>query len=143
MNITGRAIPSEKLIQLDQDFFPHPWSLDQWSSFRPDYLRLWTLQKETDLIGFALFSYLDGDDVAHLLKILIIPSKLGGGRAQDFFQKVCCDLRSQGLKTVYLEVEANNLRAQAFYQKMGFRSLRRILNFYSSGSDAITMELTL
>jgi ribosomal protein S18 acetylase RimI-like enzyme len=143
MNITGRALPSEALIDLDRRHFPQPWTLEQWKTFRPDYLRLWTLEDHSRLIGFALFSYLEGDEVAHLLKILIIPEMVGEGRAQKFLGSISEDLKSQSLKTIYLEVEANNLRAQAFYQKMGFVTLRRILNFYSSGSDAITMELTL
>ena len=143
MNITGKLLPTESIIGLDQHFFPNSWTRDQWSTFNPNYLRLWTLEVENDLSGFCLFSFLDGDEVAHLLKILIIPTRLGDGRAQAFLLRIIEDLRSMGLKSIYLEVEANNLRAQAFYQKMGFVTLRRILNFYSSGSDAITMELTL
>lgn len=94
-------------------------------------------------MGLALFGIVDGDDTAHLLKVLLLESSRGSGAAQEFWIGIAKDLRVKGLKSVYLEVEAANLRAKSFYEKVGFQLLRVTKQYYSNGEAALIMSLTL
>lgn len=147
MNITGKFevhsfIPAEA-IKLDQDYFPQPWTTPEWLSLNPEQNHLFTWKKVNAVIGQALFQYLKGDNTAHLLKILVLPDSRGKGETQLFWSEITKYLRSQGLQNIYLEVEATNARAIAFYEKSGFKILRKNKAYYSNGDDALIMSMTL
>jgi ribosomal-protein-alanine N-acetyltransferase len=147
MNTTGNfhaelTIPYD-VIRLDQDHFPHPWTEAQWKELSPAQNHLFTWKQENKLIGYALFQYLTGDDTAHLLKILVLPESRGRGEVQKFWKEVLIYLKEQGLKNIYLEVEAGNTRAISFYEKCGLQHLRRNKGYYSNGEDALIMSMTL
>lgn len=129
--------------RLDAEQFPTPWSSESWAGLNGDHHLLFITEAEGVLIGFCLFSFLDGDDSAHLLKICLDSSHRGSGLADSFWLQIINELKTLGIHSVYLEVEAHNERAIHFYRKNQFKQLRIIKGFYSSGSDALTMTLTL
>lgn len=146
MNTSGKLSiehPSQDVIQMDLDFFPNPWTPQQWSEINPETSKLFTFRLDGDLLGWALFGTAPYDDAAHLYKILIHPSHLGDGTAQSFWSEILVELRKLDLLSVYLEVESTNHRAIRFYSKCGFSQLRRNKGYYSNGDDALIMSLTL
>lgn len=147
MNTTGSfhheiQIPDD-VIRADQSFFPNPWTNNQWLELDLKQHHLLTWRKQNELIGYALFQQVSGDDTAHLLKILIIPEKRGMSFTREFWMSILTFLKGTGTHGIYLEVESNNNRAISFYNKSGFKLLRRIKGYYSNGEDALTMMLTL
>lgn len=146
MNTTGNfhelldGSELSSLIELDQNFFPNPWTPRQWQELNFAQHLLFSWKKN---LGFALFGYLKGDDTAHLYKILIHPDQQGRGEVQDFWSCIKAELQNRGARSIYLEVEAQNERAIGFYQKVGFQTLRKVKAYYSDGSDALMMNLTL
>jgi ribosomal-protein-alanine N-acetyltransferase len=96
-----------------------------------------------ELKGFALLGTVPGDDVAHLYKIVIAQTDRGSGTSQEFWAQITKQLVLFGITRVYLEVQGDNSRAINFYLKLGFKTLRKAKGFYSNGSDALIMELTL
>lgn len=147
MNTTGKfqvetTFP-DAVIELDQKYFPHPWTPDQWHELNPAQHHLFTWAVENKLVGYALFQYLTDDDTAHLLKILINPDERGSGESQRFWSAIMSFLESRDLQHVYLEVEASNARAIGFYEKCGFAVIRRNKAYYSNGDDALIMTMTL
>jgi [ribosomal protein S18]-alanine N-acetyltransferase len=147
MNTTGNfqreSSPSDEVIELDQKFFPHPWTREQWSEMNPDQNHILTWRLKNELIGYGLFHFLSGDDTAHLLKILIVPDHRGSGETKKFWDTLKVYLKNAGQKSIYLEVGANNVRAIHFYEKCGFKLLRRNKAYYSNGEDALAMSMTL
>lgn len=146
MNTIGKISEervSEEVIFLDQTFFPTPWSRKQWTELNHDTHTIFCCRKDDHLIGFALLWTLQGDDTAHLLKILLLSDSRGTGASTTFWSDIRNKLKEKGFSSVYLEVEVNNLRAKAFYEKVGFQVLRRIKGYYSNGEDALTMSITL
>ncbi|MFP5386311.1 MAG: GNAT family N-acetyltransferase [Bacteriovoracia bacterium] len=146
MNITGNfqlEEASADVLQLDQDFFPHPWTSAQWEGLNWKTHSLYTWRERSLLVAFALFGTLPGDDAAHLYKILVLPERRGDGTAHKFWNQIARSLKDSGFFSIYLEVEASNDRAIAFYQKAGFTILRRNLGYYSNGEDALMMSATL
>ncbi len=146
MNTTGKIAqesPSELISRMDQEFFPEPWTFEQWNQMNPNHHKLYTWKEDEELLGFALFGVLPDDDLAHLYKILIHPSKRRQGCAMSFWTSLVMSLKQEGLRTIYLEVASSNQQAISFYKKNGFKLVRLIKSYYSNGEDALVMMLTL
>lgn len=146
MNTTGKLVvgpPTDEVMALDQAEFPHPWTKQQWQELDQTSCKLFSWIENDKLLGFALFGTPPFDDVAHLFKILILKEKRGSGASSEFWSNIKKELRDQGFKSVYLEVESSNARAFHFYQKSGFSLLRTNKAYYSNGDDALIMLLTL
>lgn len=144
MNTIGKIseeIPNEEILSLDQQHFPQPWTDSQWRQLKN--FKLFTWRHNGQLVGFALFGINPGDDVAHLFKLLILPSERGTNQMTLFWDGILEKLKILELSSVYLEVECENQRAIGFYKKNGFAVLRKNKAFYSSGQDAWIMSLTL
>lgn len=146
MNITGNISEekvSDEVINLDQTYFPTPWTTKQWQDLNLENHTLFGWRVGGKLTGIALLATIPGDDTAHLLKILLLHNSRGTGASLSFWAAIIQELRRKGMKSVYLEVETTNQRAEAFYKKVGFKLLRVQKGFYSGGEDALIMNLTL
>lgn len=150
MNITGnflRLNPSAaefgQVLNLDQVDFPKPWSAQDWNQLNWDHHLLYALFSSQGLSAFALFARVPGDDTAHLLKICVAHAQRGSGLTQEFWKSCLDNLKLSEIKSIYLEVESPNHRAIGFYQKCGFQLLRKIKAYYSDGTDAMTMKMTI
>lgn len=141
MSTTGRPALWEQVLDLDQSFFPRPWTRSQWESLDLSHHLLLTPKSEV-VRGFVLFQISD-HETAHLLKILVHPEDRGTGVAWKFWEEVVEVLKSKHFLRVYLEVEELNSRAIGFYQKLGFETLRRVKSYYSNGEAGVMMQLTL
>lgn len=150
MNTTGKGsllgpqdLAWPDILELDRKFFPRPWSTKDWESldFSHHHVLAWKFSEQT--VGYALFSFLPGDDTAHLLKICLDPGQRGRGIAQEFWSEMAQWLRKEKIEKVFLEVEEPNLTAIGFYQKVGFRELRKVKGYYSDGVNGLMMLLTL
>jgi ribosomal-protein-alanine N-acetyltransferase len=147
MSTTGKlwavqVVPDE-VVELDQAYFPRPWSRAQWSELKFDRNYLYLYQAEGETLGFALLSGDPADDTVHLYKILLRPTVRGTGASEKFWKNMVQDLKLKGFSKLYLEVEAPNTRAIRFYEKTGARLLRTVKGYYSNGFDGLMMELTL
>lgn len=147
MNITGKLIEDQSgildVIELDQKYFPRPWSKGDWENLDLSQHLLFKWSIHEQIHGFALFGAVQGDDTAHLFKFLISPGFQGQGVASEFWAKILHRLTERGLKQIYLEVEAGNKRAIGFYQKSGLTYLRTVKSYYSNGSDGLIFLMTL
>ena len=133
----------EKIKDLDKHQFPQPWSEESWKTMNWDFHHLYAWELGGEIIGFCLFFHTLGDDSTHLLKICIDSKSRGSGHSSVLWSKVQDQLRLSGIKSIYLEVEAQNQRAIGFYLKNHFKKLRTVKHFYSNGEDALTMILML
>lgn len=143
-NLAEEGFPiTPEIIKQDHEFFPHPWKEEQWLTLNPEQNLVFSWKKEGKLIGWALFAFLKDDDTAHLYKILLLPDQRSNGEALKFWEAILAKLRKTSATQVYLEVEVSNQVAQKFYQKCGFKLLRRVKGYYSNGDDGLIMLLTL
>lgn len=139
MSITGNL---SQVIDLDQKFFDPPWSKTQWDEIDYSHHQLFVFEESNGVQGYALFTAVPGDDIAHLLKILVVPNLQGTLAASRFWAQILENLKAMGFSRVYLEVKATNTRAIGFYQKNGFKTLRKVKSYYSDGTDGVMMQLT-
>lgn len=150
MNTTGsfKVLDSDsssftQIITLDYDHFPKPWKMSEWVHLNWDHHKLFSYSVDQKVVGFSLFSFLPDDDTAHLLKICMLPEFRGKGETQRFWSECLLNLKNEGISSLYLEVEFHNRAAISFYSKSGFKTLRHIKGYYSDGSDALTMQMTI
>ena len=80
------------------------------------------------IAGFAIMRY--GEDKAHLDLLAVAPPyrRLGIGRQLIQWLEKCAVVA--GIFTTALEVRAGNEGAQLFYERLGYRILARLPNYY-------------
>jgi ribosomal-protein-alanine N-acetyltransferase len=144
LTLSGPACLDWKMIQhIDQEYFPRPWAEDDWASLEMNHHRLYAWSQDNQLLGFALFGLVEGDDTAHLLKICLVPKVRGLGVGKTFWRELVSQLKTEGILKAFLEVEESNDVAVFFYQKLGFQTIRSIKGFYSDGTTGLMMITTL
>lgn len=65
----------------------------------------------------------------------------GSGIGEYLMRRAIERLREKGKKEIALEVRVSNKIAQKLYEKLGFKILETIPNYYSDGEDAYYMVL--
>lgn len=129
------------VVELDAEFMNYPWNEAEWGVL--DSSKKLFLWEDEAIYGFALYQLSPLEELAHLLKIVVHPSKRGSSESTEFWQAQVSALKTMGMKTIYLEVAVENERAQRFYRKMGAQLLQRVKAFYRDGSDALTMSVAI
>jgi len=130
---------------LDLNFFPNPWTSKDWENLftGPQDRLLIAAFEEGSIVGFSLFDFSRADSFSHLLKILVHPNKRGKGFGDDLINFSLKTLKAWEIETVFLEVEENNVGAQALYEKCGFKKIHLKKHFYSNGGNAWVMTREL
>ena len=81
-----------------------------------------------ELLGY--FVAMKGVDEVHLLNITVAPAHQGQGWAPLLLDALALWARRQGTQWLWLEVRASNLRAQAVYERYGFRQVGLRRGYY-------------
>src|SRR5882724_10685114 len=80
---------------------------------------------------------------AELVSIAVDPAARGKGAADALLLATLRGLKRRGVPRIGLTVKVTNERAQAFYEKHGFRKARRIARYYEDGEDGFSFRLDL
>jgi len=91
--------------------------------------------------GFAIMKF--RDDEAHLFLLAVQPKarKSGIGRALlEWLEKSC---RTAGMQQIRLELRASNRAAKQFYERMGFRFVSQVAQYYDRREAAVIMAKSL
>jgi ribosomal-protein-alanine N-acetyltransferase len=80
---------------------------------------------------------------ASLESIAVAPSMKGRGVADALLHGLLMRLRRRGVGRVGLMVKVTNLRAIGFYEKYGFRRVRRVPHYYEDREDGVLYRLDL
>jgi [ribosomal protein S18]-alanine N-acetyltransferase len=89
------------------------------------------------LVGFAIMEFYAIH--AHLNLFAVQPGHQRQGVGRQLLEWLEASARTAGIFTVHLEVRANNVGAQAFYEKLGFRATGRKAAYYDGREDAVHM----
>jgi ribosomal-protein-alanine N-acetyltransferase len=104
------------------------------------------LAKENEEVaGFVIGLVDDYGEVklGHIVTIDVIPKYRRKGIATKLLQKVEKEFQNTGVKTSYLEVRDDNVAARRLYQKLGYREVGVLKDYYSRGGDGIRLEKNL
>lgn len=83
---------------------------------------------QKELIGFAGFQTVL--DEATLTNIVVSRDFQRQGLAKRLWSMAWYDLKSQGVKSIFLEVRESNHRARAFYEEIGFKEYYQRRDYY-------------
>lgn len=119
-------------------------------AFRPHFnellatRRFHVVERDGRLRGFYRTSRHGGRaaHVAYLATLAVAPELHGSGFARQMIEAVIERLHREGVRRIELMVEADNLRGQAFYRKLGFEQEGILRAAYKrAGEDGYVDEL--
>jgi ribosomal-protein-alanine N-acetyltransferase len=90
------------------------------------------------LAGFAIMQFADVH--AHLNLLAVAPAYRGRGLGRKLVDWLEACARTAGVFDVRLELRANNDRARAFYERLGFTETGRVPAYYAGREDARRMR---
>ena len=81
--------------------------------------------------------------LAHLISIAVQTDYRKRGVATSLLHRTIEFLMEQSIPELWLEVNLKNVDAVSLYSKLGFEKTGVLKGYYSDGSDAIRMRLTM
>ena len=98
-------------------------------------------QAGTRVIGYSIAALPArwAGERAELVSVAVDPAYLGKGAAAAMMESILRRLRRRRVARLALTVKVTNLRARAFYDKYGFRKLRRVVKYYEDGEDGLLL----
>ncbi len=132
-----------RIREIETLSFTLPWSEGSIiSEFENPLSHQLVLEENDEVIGY-LFYWLVIDE-AHLLNIAIHPDARGKGWARFLLHAMITHAKENGMKSILLEVRANNESAKRLYRSFGFVETGLISNYYKEDKqDAILMRKEL
>lgn len=91
--------------------------------------------------GFAVMQF--GDEQAHLTLLCVQPDRQRRGIARQLNDWLVASARVAGIRSIVLELRADNDTALAFYRRVGFEETETVPGYYGGRLDAKRMVLTL
>lgn len=136
-SLTVSDLPA--VLEVERQSYSHPWTEAVFRDcFRPDY-RLWALDRDGAIIGYAVVAYLV--DEAHLLNLCVSPAWRHQGDATRLLQHLCARSRDDGMGQVLLEVRESNEPARRLYRREGFSTIGRRPDYYPDGGRREAAEV--
>jgi ribosomal-protein-alanine N-acetyltransferase len=80
---------------------------------------------------------------AELVSVAVDPTHRGRGAASALMDSTLRRLHRRGVTRLRLMVKVTNRRALKFYQKYGFRRIRRVAGYYEDGTDGFALSKNL
>lgn len=128
-----RDVP--KLAQLHGASFHRGWGEGEFETMlRERNTLVHRLVLGRTLIGFAV-SRMAADE-AEILSIAVAAGHRGRGLSRDLLLTHLGHLAGRGVRTVFLEVEENNVPARRLYERAGFASAGRRERYYKQPDGA-------
>ena len=135
----------DEVLRIERSSYDHPWTFGNFTdSLRSGY-EAQLLCAQGQLLGY--FVAMKGVDEVHLLNITVAPAFRGQGWGRLMLDALALWARGEDAQWLWLEVRAGNARAQAIYERNGFRRVGERKNYYPAlgggREDAVVMSLKL
>ncbi|MBI2126273.1 MAG: ribosomal protein S18-alanine N-acetyltransferase [Thaumarchaeota archaeon] len=126
------------ILQIEKISFSHPYNkstfLHLLSAYNTGFL---VAEHDGKVIGYIIYS---ADHSGAIVSIAVNSTERRKGIGSKLLREAISELISR-VKTIELQVSANNIDASVFYSKHGFKPSGIMKNYYPDGSDAILMKL--
>ncbi|MAW06983.1 MAG: hypothetical protein CME61_01735 [Halobacteriovoraceae bacterium] len=136
-----------KLIMLDNSQMKYPWTLASWeqSYIAENLMCILEHCQNGDIISCVIFSF-QSEESLEIHKFIVDKRWRRTGKGRLLFNKLKTEIKTKAnlLKCdIVLEVSVENEDAISFYRALGFEPVAKRKSFYSDGSDAYTMILSI
>jgi ribosomal-protein-alanine N-acetyltransferase len=134
-------VPSDldRIIEIEESSFTvGAYSRSQFEEFYRDNLEFFVAEISGKVVGYIV-GYISGE-TGEIDSIAVDPHfrRLGIGRS--LCELIIEKFREMGIKTCFLEVRTTNEPAVRLYEKIGFKIVGILKNFYADGGDAYSMR---
>jgi [ribosomal protein S18]-alanine N-acetyltransferase len=85
----------------------------------------------------------EGRHFGHIITIDVLPVARRQGVGRMLLHAIENHFQAKAVESIRLEVAVDNLRAQTFYEAMGYAQIGKIPNYYAAQLDALIMEKQL
>jgi ribosomal-protein-alanine acetyltransferase len=91
-------------------------------------------RKNNEIIGFIIsaIDYERNAQVGHILTIDVAPAYRQKGVAQKLLQEIEKIFKEKGFRASHLEVREDNIAALGLYQKLGYKKIAKLKNYYGN-----------
>jgi ribosomal-protein-alanine N-acetyltransferase len=115
------------------------WSLELIRSEieSPENLVIVVQDDFSEVIGYIIIKVIF--DEAEVLRLGVKKENQGKGIGEGLLMAALDVLRRSGIKKVFLEVSADNTKAQSLYEKFEFKKIGERTDYYSPGKPAFIM----
>jgi ribosomal-protein-alanine N-acetyltransferase len=138
----ARMRDAHRLAQLHSASFHRGWSDSEFEQLLAERNTLThRLRTGRSVIGFII-SRLAADE-AEILSVAIDVAWRGRGLSRDLLRTHLGHLAGRGIRTVFLEVEENNLAAVRLYRSAGFTVVGRREQYYRDANDELLNALVM
>jgi len=132
----GTPADAEALAALELAVFPHPWTAPQLAhELRLPSALAVVAEAAREVAGFALFRRVL--DEAELLRLAVAAPLRRRGLASALVARGLALLQRAGVRSVFLEVRADNAPAIGFYEAAAWKAAGRRARYYPDGVDAL------
>lgn len=127
----------QSVITLDCMCFQDTWNEKNWrDALSMKQYRCFLAEEENEIRGFLLVS--SAADEGEILKIAVDSAHRGKAYGLELLKTAFSVWKSEGIKSVFLEVRSSNSPAICLYEKVGFKKIGIRKNYYrQSAEDAI------
>ena len=130
------------IMDLEQGSIEHPWESKAIETLITDKNKTCLVAE----LGGVIVSYVGAESVldeSNIGNIVTHKEYRGKGIATELFEALLTELKAQGIKKLFLEVEHDNTPAIGLYEKLGFSNYGYRRDYYGQGKDAVLMSLDL
>ena len=139
----------DEVMAIESAIYTHPWTRGNFAdSLRAGYecrvLRFGGNPPGGEVIGYFVLMVAAGE--AHLLNLSIAAAHQRNGHGSGLLGEAMGLARSQGARSLFLEVRPSNSAAQALYTRFGFRKIAVRRGYYPAQAgreDALVLDLPL
>ncbi len=148
----------DAVLSIEQRAYSFPWSRGNFIDSLASGYGAWVLETPRPVEGprpvvaepprlLGYYLAMPGVEELHLLNITVAPDCQGQGHGRWMLGHLQQQAVAQSAPTLWLEVRAHNLRAQALYLRCGFETVGRRKAYYPAGQgqreDALVMRKAL
>ena len=131
----------EAIVAIERASFPRPWSQGAFTSeLTRDHTLFWVVREGGKPVAYLVAWNMV--DHMYLANIAVEPQHRGKGLAKAMIKELIRECRRREVWWLVLDVRVSNEPAIAFYEKMGFKRLKRNRRFYGN-EDGFTYALML
>lgn len=93
----------------------------------------------SDEMTAFIVGMVEPDGIGHVVAVGVSPEHRRKGQGRLLMDVVEKGFRERGVNTIRLEVRTSNIIAQNLYHDLGFKIIRRMPHYYTSGDDGYLM----
>lgn len=127
-----------RILEIEKRAFAYPYSGDYFKKLFQRYAYGFIVAEEQGkIVGYAIGRPKNGS--GEIVSIAVGTDWQGRGVGQTLANSLINHFKELGFKKVFLHVRTGNQVAISFYQRLGFKTIKTIANYYSNGDNAYLM----